>query len=62
MTEHKYDAMQLQLKKIFGDKDFELLQSSYTTIQIKSDTFCKEEDESEVYYQGNQPSKQMIQS
>ena len=50
--------MQLQLKKIFGDKDSDLVKASGVNVKIESDTFYGEADDAvkDVYYQRNQPS------
>ena len=50
-------AMQLQLKKIFSDKDSELAKASGVNVKMESDTFYGEADDDvkDVYYQTNQP-------
>ena len=52
-----YDAMQLQLKKIFSNKDSELAKVSGVNVKMESDTFYGEADDDvkDVYYQTNQP-------
>ena len=52
-----YDAMQLQLKKIFSDKDSESAKASGVNVKMESDTFYGEADDDvkDVYYQTNQP-------
>ena len=49
--------MQLQLKKISGDKDSDLAKASGVNAKMKSDTFYGEADDAlaNVYYQRNQP-------
>ena len=58
VKELTYHAMQLQLKKIFGDKDSDLAKGSGVNVKIESDTFYGEADDTveDVYYQRNQPS------
>ena len=52
-----YDVMQLQLKKIFGDKDSELAKASGVNVIMESETFYGEADDAveDVCYQRNQP-------
>ena len=52
-----YDAMQFQLKKIFGDKDSELAKASGVNVIMESETFYGEADDAveDVCYQRNQP-------
>ena len=49
--------MQLQLKKIFCDKDSDSAKASGVNVKIESDTFYGEADDAleDVYYQRNQP-------
>ena len=58
VKELTYDAMQLQLKKIFGDKDSDLAKASGVNVKMESNTFYGEADDvvEDVYYQRNQPS------
>ena len=50
--------MQLQLKKIFGDRDSELAKASDVNVIMESETFYGEADDAveDVCYQRNQPS------
>ena len=58
VKELTYDAMQLQLKKIFGDKDSDLAKASGVNVKMESNTFYGEANDvvEDVYYQSNQPS------
>ena len=57
VKELTYDAMQLQLKKIFGDKDSDLAKASGVNVKMESNTFYGEANDvvEDVYYQSNQP-------
>ena len=58
VKELTYDAMQLQLKNIFGNKDSDLAKASGVKVKMESDTFYGEADDAveDMYYQRNQPS------
>ena len=53
VKELTYDVMQLQLKKIFSDKDSDLAIASGVNVKMESDTFYGEADDAaeDVYYQ-----------
>ena len=53
VAELTYDETQLQLKKIFGEKDSELVKSSGTNIKMEANTSY---EGAAVYYQIIQPS------
>ena len=52
VNELTYDAMQLQLKKIFGDNDSDLAKASGVNVKMEPDTFYGEADDAveDVYY------------
>ena len=58
VKELTYDAMQLQLKNIFGNKDSDLAKASGVKVKMESNTFYGEADDAveDMYYQRNQPS------
>ena len=58
VKELTYDAIHLQLKKIFGDNDSGLAKASGINVKMESDTFYAEADDTveDVYYQRNWPS------
>ena len=55
VKELTYDAMHLQLKKIFGENDSDLAKASGINVKMESDTFYAEADDTieDVYYQRN---------